>query len=179
MDIVTGPFWFYLILTLSIFYGLLFVFPIGGADMPVVISLLNSFRGGCRMWWVSVRQLCDVDWRLSFHKLDTSTVAMCKAMNRSLLNVLVGNFGGGGASVSSDGGAQGSTKEILPVDTAILMKYASKVVTVPGYGLAVAQAQHICHELENLLEEGGVIVKYAIRPLPEGCRTYECFVGGE
>ncbi|MGB3199068.1 MAG: NAD(P)(+) transhydrogenase (Re/Si-specific) subunit beta, partial [Saprospiraceae bacterium] len=93
------------------------------------------------------------------------TVTMCNAMNRSLLNVLVGNFGGATASgpTSSTGG--GTTKEITRSDAAILMKYAKKVVIVPGYGLAVAQAQHTCHELESILEEGGVEVKYAIHPV--------------
>ncbi|MBK7799526.1 MAG: NAD(P)(+) transhydrogenase (Re/Si-specific) subunit beta [Saprospiraceae bacterium] len=167
MDIVTGPFWFYLILTLSIFYGLLFVFPIGGADMPVVISLLNSFTGVAAACggFLYDNYVMLIGGILVGSAGTILTVAMCKAMNRSLLNVLVGNFGGGGASISSDGGAQGSTKEITRSDAAILMKYASKVVIVPGYGLAVAQAQHICHELENLLEEGGVIVKYAIHPV--------------
>ena len=166
-DVVSGPFWFYLILTLSVFYGLLFVFPIGGADMPVVISLLNSFTGVAAACggFLYDNYVMLIGGILVGSAGTILTVAMCKAMNRSLLNVLVGNFGGGGASVSSDGGAQGSTKEITRSDAAILMKYASKVVIVPGYGLAVAQAQHICHELENLLEEGGVIVKYAIHPV--------------
>jgi NAD(P) transhydrogenase subunit beta len=167
MDIVTGPFWFYVILTLSVFYGLLFVFPIGGADMPVVISLLNSFTGVAAACggFLYDNYVMLIGGILVGSAGTILTVAMCKAMNRSLINVLVGNFGGGGASASVEGGAQGSTKEITRSDAAILMKYASKVVIVPGYGLAVAQAQHICHELENLLEEGGVTVKYAIHPV--------------
>ena len=141
-DVVSGPFWFYLILTLSVFYGLLFVFPIGGADMPVVISLLNSFTGVAAACggFLYDNYVMLIGGILVGSAGTILTVAMCKAMNRSLLNVLVGNFGGGGASVSSDGGAQGSTKEITRSDAAILMKYASKVVIVPGYGLAVAQA---------------------------------------
>ena len=153
MDIVTGPFWFYVILTLSVFYGLLFVFPIGGADMPVVISLLNSFTGVAAACggFLYDNYVMLIGGILVGSAGTILTVAMCKAMNRSLINVLVGNFGGGGASASVEGGAQGSTKEITRSDAAILMKYASKVVIVPGYGMAVAQAQNICHELENLL----------------------------
>ncbi len=94
------------------------------------------------------------------------TIVMCKAMNRSLLNVLIGNFGGGSKAATGEGSAvQGSIKEITKSDAAILMKYAKKVVIVPGYGLAVAQAQHIVHELETLLESEGVEVKYAIHPV--------------
>jgi NAD(P) transhydrogenase subunit beta len=91
------------------------------------------------------------------------TVVMCKAMNRSLTNVLIGlvgsSSGGAGKSVS------GSVREVQATDVAIMMKYAQKVIIVPGYGLAVAQAQHICHELESLLEAEGVTVKYAIHPV--------------
>jgi NAD(P) transhydrogenase subunit beta len=91
---------------------------------------------------------------------------MCKAMNRSLLNVLIGNFGGGStASAGSGSTVQGTIKEVKASDAAILMKYAKKVIIVPGYGLAVAQAQHVVHELEELLEREGVEVKYAIHPV--------------
>jgi len=86
-------------------------------------------------------------------------------MNRSLINVLIGNFGGGGASSASGEGPQGTVKSINSSDAAILLKYAKKVVIVPGYGLAVAQAQHVVHELEELLEAEGVEVKYAIHPV--------------
>ena len=135
--------------------------------MPVVISLLNSFTGVAAACggFLYDNYVMLIGGILVGSAGTILTVAMCKAMNRSLINVLVGNFGGGGASASVEGGAQGSTKEITRSDAAILMKYASKVVIVPGYGLAVAQAQHICHELENLLEEGGVTVKYAIHPV--------------
>jgi len=90
------------------------------------------------------------------------TILMCKAMNRSLLNVIVGAFGGGGATAGKEGG---TVKEISVSDAAVLLSYSQKVVIVPGYGLAVAQAQHICHELEKLLEEKGVDVRYAIHPV--------------
>jgi NAD(P) transhydrogenase subunit beta len=87
---------------------------------------------------------------------------MCNAMNRSLFNVIVGVFGGGGASMTE---TEGTIKEISMSDTAVLLSYSHKVVIVPGYGLAVAQAQHLCHELEEVLEDKGVEVKYAIHPV--------------
>jgi len=90
------------------------------------------------------------------------TLQMCKAMNRSLLNVIIGSFGGGGAASNKE---IGSIKEISLSDAAVLLSYSSKVVIVPGYGLAVAQAQHLCHELEKLIEEKGGEVKYAIHPV--------------
>jgi NAD(P) transhydrogenase subunit beta len=94
------------------------------------------------------------------------TIVMCNAMNRSLLNVLIGNFGGSNtAAAGNSSSVQGTIKEVSKSDAAILMKYAKKVVIVPGYGLAVAQAQHVVHELETLLEAEGVEVKYAIHPV--------------
>jgi NAD(P) transhydrogenase subunit beta len=93
------------------------------------------------------------------------TIVMCKAMNRSLTNVLIGAVGGSSAAVSSGGKSGGSVREVQATDVAILMKYAQKVIVVPGYGLAVAQAQHVVHELEGLLEAEGVEVKYAIHPV--------------
>ncbi|MBK7232712.1 MAG: NAD(P)(+) transhydrogenase (Re/Si-specific) subunit beta [Saprospiraceae bacterium] len=165
--VVSGSSWFYLTLALSLVYGILFVMPIGGADMPVVISLLNSFTGvaaacGGFLYDNNVMLIGGI---LVGSAGTILTVAMCNAMNRSLLNVLIGNFGAGSAAAAGTSASGGSTKEINHSDAAILMKYAQKVVIVPGYGLAVAQAQHACHELEKLLEDGGVIVKYAIHPV--------------
>ena len=91
------------------------------------------------------------------------TILMCKAMNRSLGNVLIGSFGGGGAAAAKK--QQGAYKEITLSDAAVVMAYAEKVMIVPGYGLAVAQAQHACHDLEKLLTDRGVDVKYAIHPV--------------
>jgi NAD(P) transhydrogenase subunit beta len=91
------------------------------------------------------------------------TIMMCKAMNRSLTNVLIGSFGGGAAAAVA--GEKGQHKEISLNDAAVVMSYANKVLIVPGYGLAVAQAQHVCHDLEKLLESKGVQVKYAIHPV--------------
>lgn len=93
------------------------------------------------------------------------TILMCKAMNRSLSNVLIGSFGGGGKAGTQGKKQQGAYKEIALSDAAVLMAYANKVMIVPGYGLAVAQAQHACHDLEKLLVERGVDVKYAIHPV--------------
>jgi NAD(P) transhydrogenase subunit beta len=159
---------FYLILVLSVLYGVLFVLPIGGADMPVVISLLNSFTGvaaacGGFLYNNNVMLIGGI---LVGSAGTLLTVVMCKAMNRSLVNVLIGNFGGaktGEAATSSS--FVGSIKEVTKSDAAIMMKYAKKVIIVPGYGLAVAQAQHVVHELEELLEKNDVTVKYAIHPV--------------
>jgi len=162
-----NPMLFYGILALSALYGVLFVMPIGGADMPVVISLLNSFTGVAAAFGGF---LYDNPVMLTGGILVGSagtilTILMCKAMNRSLKNVLIGSFGAaktGGAAGSKD---QGAYKEISLNDTATLMAYASKVMIIPGYGLAVAQAQHTCHELEKVLNEKGVEVSYGIHPV--------------
>lgn len=158
--------WFYTTIGLSVIYGLLFVFPIGGADMPVVISLLNSFTGvaaacGGFLYHNNVMLMGGV---LVGSAGTILTVVMCQAMNRSLWNVLIGAVGGATAA-GSKSSASGSVREVQATDVAIMMKYAQKVVIVPGYGLAVAQAQHVCHELESLLESEGVDVKYAIHPV--------------
>lgn len=164
--VLTATWVFYLVFALSLLYGVLFVFPIGGADMPVVISLLNSFTGvaaacGGFLYDNKVMLLGGI---LVGSAGTILTVVMCNAMNRSLLNVIIGNFGGnkaGGGGIA----IEGNIKEISAADTAMLMKYSKKVIIVPGYGLAVAQAQHTCHELEELLEKEGVEVKYAIHPV--------------
>jgi NAD(P) transhydrogenase subunit beta len=154
----------YILMAIALFYGVLFVMPIGGADMPVVISLLNSFTGVAA---ATGGFLYDNQAMLTGGILVGSagtilTILMCKAMNRSLFNVIVGVFGGGGPAAGQE---EGTIKEITISDTSVLLSYSQKVVIVPGYGLAVAQAQHLCYELENLLEEKGVEVKYAIHPV--------------
>ncbi len=159
---------FYAVLTLSLLYGVLFVLPIGGADMPVVISLLNSFTGvaaACGGFLYDNKVML-VGGILVGSAGTLLTIVMCKAMNRSLLNVLIGNFGGGAkADAAKSSSFEGSIKEVSASDAAILMRYAKKVIIVPGYGLAVAQAQHVVHDLELLLESEGVEVKYAIHPV--------------
>lgn len=158
---------FYVIFSLSLLYGVFFVFPIGGADMPVVISLLNSFTGvaaACGGFLYNNKVML-TGGILVGAAGTLLTILMCKAMNRSLANVLIGSFGGGNKAATGDAKQQGSYKEISISDTAVLMSYSHKVYIVPGYGLAVAQAQHACHELEKLLESKGVEVKYAIHPV--------------
>src|SRR5687768_9598874 len=157
---------FYVVFILSLVYGIFFVLPIGGADMPVVISLLNSFTGvaaACGGFLYDNKVML-TGGILVGAAGTLLTILMCKAMNRSLGNVLIGSFGG---SKSGPAGAkdQGHYKEINLADASVVMAYANKVMIVPGYGLAVAQAQHACHELEKLLNEKGVDVKYAIHPV--------------
>jgi len=157
----------YVILALALVYGVLFVMPIGGADMPVVISLLNSFTGVAAAFggFLYDNKVMLTGGILVGAAGTLLTILMCKAMNRSLLNVLVGSFGGSNSSAATGGKDQGHYKEISLSDAATIMSYANKVLIVPGYGLAVAQAQHSCHELEKILNEKGVEVKYAIHPV--------------
>lgn len=156
----------YALLALAIVYGILFTIPIGGADMPVVISLLNSFTGLAAAFggFLYDNKVMLTGGILVGSAGTLLTVVMCKAMNRSLGSVIFGAFGG---STAAAGGpdVKGSIKDIQVSDLAVLMNYSKKVVIVPGYGLAVAQAQHVIHELELLLEERGVEVKYAIHPV--------------
>lgn len=155
-----------LLFVFALVYGVLFVIPIGGADMPVVISLLNSFTGLAAAFggFLYQNQVMLTGGILVGSAGTILTLAMCKAMNRPLSNVIFGAFGGGSAA-GAGAEVNGSVKDISISDTAILMNYAKKVVIVPGYGLAVAQAQHVIHELELLLEERGVEVVYAIHPV--------------
>lgn len=156
---------FYVIFALSIIYGLFFVLPIGGADMPVVISLLNSFTGVAAAFggFLYNNPVMLTGGILVGSAGTILTILMCKAMNRPLSNVLIGSFGGSSAGSASK--EQGAYKEISISDSAVVMSYAKKVMIVPGYGLAVAQAQHVCHELEKLLIDKGVEVNYAIHPV--------------
>ncbi len=153
----------YALLGISLIYGILFVMPIGGADMPVVISLLNSFTGiaAAMGGFLYHNQAMLLGGILVGSAGIILTVLMCNAMNRSLLNVIIGAFGGGKSADKE----KGTVKEITVSDAAILLYYSKSVVIVPGYGLAVAQAQHVCHELDTLLEENGVNVRYAIHPV--------------
>ena len=148
----------WVLFAIAIIYGVLFTIPIGGADMPVVISLLNSFTGLAAAFGGF---LYDNKPMLTGGILVGSagtllTLAMCKAMNRSLTSVIFGAFGGGSAAAAGDSATGGTIKDIQVSDLAVLLNYSKKVVIVPGYGLAVAQAQHVIHELEKLLEERDV-----------------------
>ena len=162
-----GPTTGWLLLGLSLFYGVLFVMPIGGADMPVVIALLNSLSGiaGAIGGLLYGNRIMLIGGILVGASGLILTALMCKAMNRSLLNVLIGGFGTSGGGGSSSASGDQVAKEISHNDTAILCAYASKVCIVPGYGLAVAQAQHVCHDFEKKLSDNGVEVYYAIHPV--------------
>lgn len=155
----------YLFAAAALIYGVTFVMPIGGADMPVVISLLNSFTGVAAAMggFLYDNQAMLTGGILVGSSGTILTILMCNAMNRSLLNVIIGAFGGtaGTGTEASDK----TVKEVSLSDAAVLLSYSQKVYIVPGYGLAVAQAQHLCAELDKLLNEKGVDVKYAIHPV--------------
>ena len=163
---IDQPIFVYALLAASLLYGVLFVLPIGGADMPVVISLLNSMTGiaAAITGILYSNMVMLVGGILVGSAGIILTVAMCNAMNRTLGAVIFGAFGGEDAAASGDR-KMGSIKKTSSGDTAILLNYASSVIIVPGYGLAVAQAQHVIHELEELLTKRGVDVKYAIHPV--------------
>jgi NAD(P) transhydrogenase subunit beta len=156
----------YGLFAVAIVYGVLFTIPIGGADMPVVISLLNSFTGLAAAFggFLYDNKIMLTGGILVGSAGTLLTLIMCKAMNRPLSNVIFGAFGGGDTAGAGHE-VSGSIKDINVSDTAVLMNYSKKVVIVPGYGLAVAQAQHVIHELETILEDRGVSVKYAIHPV--------------
>ena len=156
----------YILFFASIAYGILFVLPIGGADMPVVISLLNSFTGLAAAFggFLYGNQVMLTGGILVGSAGTLLTLVMCKAMNRPLFNVIFGAFGAGTESAGV-AGPQGNVKEVGPSDLAVQLNYSKKVIIVPGYGLAVAQAQHVIKELETILESRGVEVSYAIHPV--------------
>ncbi len=163
------PQWAYLaMLGAALVLGVLFVLPIGGADMPVVISLLNSFTGVA----VAItgfeldNNLLIISGSLVGASGTLLTVLMGKAMNRPLTNVLFGAFGAaGGTEVAAAGGGAQQVRSTTVDDVAVMLAYASQVVVIPGYGMAVAQAQHSVRELADQLEKRGVTVKYAIHPV--------------
>jgi NAD(P) transhydrogenase subunit beta len=154
------------IAVLSLILGVLAVIPIGGADMPVVISLLNSYSGlaGAAAGFVILNNVLIVSGSLVGASGIVLTAIMCKAMNRSLTNVLFSGFGGA-PTAKSGAGVQGEVKAISPQDAYIALEAASSVVFVPGYGMAVSQAQHVVKELADLLEANGADVRYAIHPV--------------
>ncbi len=155
------------ILAAALVFGVTMTLPIGGADMPVVISLLNSFTGTAvaMAGFVLNNPVLIIAGALVGASGAILTKLMADAMNRSVLNIMIGGFGGGEGTVGSAGGAGASVRELGVDDAAIQLAYASSVIVVPGYGLAVAQAQHACRELGELLETRGVDVKYAIHPV--------------
>ncbi len=148
-------------------FGITMVLPIGGADMPVVISLLNSFTGtaAAMAGFVIGNPVLIISGALVGASGGILTKLMADAMNRSVINIIAGGFGGGEGTQTAVGGPGGSVREISADDVAIQLAYAQHVIIVPGYGLAVAQAQHQVRELAELLEARGVDVKYAIHPV--------------
>jgi NAD(P) transhydrogenase subunit beta len=164
VDYETQKILVYVLLAISLIYGVTFVLPIGGADMPVVISLLNSFTGiaAAMAGFIYKNEAMILGGILVGAAGTILTIQMCRAMNRSLLNVIIGAFGGGGVSAEHE---HGTIKEISVNDASVLLAYSGKVVIIPGYGLAVAQAQHLCHEFESVLEANGVEVSIRICPI--------------
>jgi NAD(P) transhydrogenase subunit beta len=164
---VDSQLYLYILFFAALAYGVMFVLPIGGADMPVVISLLNSFTGLAAAFggFLYGNMVMLTGGILVGSAGTILTFAMCDAMNRSLANVIFGGFGDTDTTEGSTSSVKGSIKKATVSDVAILMNYSQKVIIVPGYGLAVAQAQHAIHELEQLLEKKGIDVKYAIHPV--------------
>jgi NAD(P) transhydrogenase subunit beta len=155
------------VLICALVFGLLMVLPIGGADMPVVISLLNAFTGTAvsMAGFVVGNVILIVAGALVGASGAILTRLMANAMNRSIGNIIVGGFGGGEGTQAATVGTDGTIREVSVDDAAIQLAYASKVIIVPGYGLAVAQAQHGVRELADLLEARGIEVSYAIHPV--------------
>lgn len=155
---------FIVVLILALVLGVLVVIPIGGADMPVVIALLNSYSGlaACAAGFIILNNVLIVSGALVGASGLILTSIMCKAMNRSLANVL---FAGVGASQTKAGNFKGEPNPISPEDAYLILEAASSVVIVPGYGMAVSQAQHAVRELGELLTRNGAEVKYAIHPV--------------
>jgi NAD(P) transhydrogenase subunit beta len=158
---------FYLVAALSLLLGVLLVIPIGGADMPVVISLLNSYSGiaaGMTGFVIRNEVLLIAGALVGSSGIILSQI-MCKAMNRSLGNVLFGAFGSAQATLSAKSAEGLSVRQVTAEDAAVQLGFAKSVIVVPGYGLAVAQAQHLVRELADLIEKRGGEVKYAIHPV--------------
>jgi H+-translocating NAD(P) transhydrogenase subunit beta len=160
--------WFLWLMVLgALAFGVLFVLPIGGADMPVVISLLNAFTGlaAAATGFELENNVLIVSGMLVGASGTLLTLMMSRAMNRSIANVLFGAFGQVSAATAAAGTDGGTVRSTTADDVAVMLAYASKVVVVPGYGMAVAQAQHDVRALADILEEKGVEVTYAIHPV--------------
>lgn len=156
---------FYAMAVLAFVFGVLLVLPIGAADMPVVMSLMNSYAGlaAAATGFAISNNVLIIAGTLDGFSGFILSILMCRAMNRSITNVLFGAFGADVAA--ADSGALGVMREVNAEDIAVQLAYANQVVFVPGYGMATAQAQHAVRELANMLEARGVTVKYAIHPV--------------
>ncbi|NGP06722.1 NAD(P)(+) transhydrogenase (Re/Si-specific) subunit beta, partial [Rhodococcus sp. 14C212] len=163
----TSAIWIVALLVVAGLMGLFVVLPIGGADMPVVISLLNALTGlsAAAAGLALNNQAMIVAGMIVGASGSILTNLMAKAMNRSIPAIVFGSFGGDGGAGAGPAGAGGTVKATSASDAAIQMAYANQVIVVPGYGLAVAQAQHAVKEMASLLEDKGVEVKYAIHPV--------------
>jgi NAD(P) transhydrogenase subunit beta len=160
---------FWALAGVSLFLGFLLILPIGGADMPVVISMLNSYSGwaACGIGFTLQNNLLIITGALVGSSGAILSYIMCKGMNRSIFNVILGGFGGEAAGPAGAGGAGGdhTARSGSAEDAAFILKNAAKVVIVPGYGMAVAQAQHALREMADILKADGVEIKYAIHPV--------------
>jgi NAD(P) transhydrogenase subunit beta len=158
---------FWLLALLSFAIGFLIIIPIGGADMPVVVSMLNSYSGwaACGIGFTLSNPALIVVGALVGSSGAILSYIMCKGMNRSIINVLLGGFGGESAGPAAAGARDRAVKAGSADDAAFIMKNAAKVIVVPGYGMAVAQAQHALREMADTLKKEGVEVKYAIHPV--------------
>ncbi|MDT4969691.1 MAG: H+-translocating transhydrogenase subunit beta [Acidobacteriota bacterium] len=158
---------FYVMVGLAFVFGLMLVMPIGAADMPVVMSLLNSYAGlaAAATGFALSNKVLIIAGTLDGFSGFILSVLMCRAMNRSMTNVLFGAFGSVSSAEDTGGTEQGTMREVGIEDVAVQLAYAKQVVFVPGYGMATAQAQHIVRELASVLEKRGVTVKYGIHPV--------------
>ncbi|MDE0223850.1 MAG: NAD(P)(+) transhydrogenase (Re/Si-specific) subunit beta [Gammaproteobacteria bacterium] len=162
-----AAFLFPVVIVIALMFGILLIVPIGGADMPTVIAILNSYAGlaAVAMGFVLENNLLITAGALDGASGLILSIIMCKAMNRSYLNVLFGAFGSAGQTAAQEEGEQGEYKADTPQSAALIMEQSTNVVIIPGYGMAVAQAQHRVRELYDHLKKRGVTVRFAIHPV--------------